>query len=65
MQVQERLVRPKEFMSILGIKNTKFYKMKKEGKFPDPILISNRYTVWPMSQVNQVVEDIKSGKLEF
>ena len=65
MAEPDRLIRATEFMNLLGIKRTKFYDAKRAGKFPPPVLLTKRTKVWPQSAVNQVLEDIKAGRLSL
>ena len=65
LQTEERLIRPKEFMYLLGIKQTKFYEILREGKIPRPIDLGHKMKVWPLSQARQVIESIKQGQLSF
>ncbi len=62
---QERLIRASEFMGLLGIKKTKFYTAKKEGKIPSAVPLTKRSKAWPSSVVARVIEDIKSGRLSL
>ncbi|ATD81111.1 MULTISPECIES: helix-turn-helix transcriptional regulator [Desulfovibrio] len=62
---QERLIRAPEFMELLGIKKSKFYAAKKEGKIPSPVSLTKRSKAWPASTVERVIEDIKSGQLSL
>ena len=65
LQTEERLIRPKEFMYLLGIKQTKFYEILRRGKIPKPISLGSQVKVWPLSQARQVIEDIKQGQLSL
>ncbi len=65
MAEPDRLIRATEFMNLLGIKRTKFYDAKRAGKFPPPVPLTKRTKVWPQSAVNQVLEDIKAGRLSL
>ena len=64
-QKQERLIRAPEFMELLGIKKSKFYAAKKEGKIPPAVALTKRSKAWPSSEVTRVIEDIKSGQLSL
>lgn len=62
---QERMVRASEFMNRLGIKKSKFYAAKKEGKIPSSVSLTKRSKAWPASVVARVIEDIKAGQLSL
>lgn len=59
---EERLIRPKEFMLLLGIKQSKFYSSLREGKLPQPVMLTPKTKVWPISQVREFIEKIKLGQ---
>lgn len=55
----DRRVRAKEFMTLLSIGRTKFYRMIKKGEIPQPIRISEKEVFWHESSVKKVVEKHK------
>lgn len=61
----ERFVKAPEFYHRLGVSKSKFYQSVREGSLPAPIKISPRNSVWPSSQVDQVMTDVKNGVLKF
>lgn len=61
----ERFVKAPEFYKRLGVSKSKFYKSVRDGFLPAPIKISPRNSVWPSSQVDKVMNDIKNGTLKF
>lgn len=62
---EERLVRASEFMNRLGIKKTKFYEARKSGKIPPPIKLTKTTSVWPISVVDKIIDNIISGQLSL
>ncbi len=55
----DRRVRAKEFMTLLSIGRTKFYRMIKKGEIPQPIRVSEKEVFWYESSVKKVVEKHK------
>ncbi|ENW99674.1 MULTISPECIES: AlpA family phage regulatory protein [Acinetobacter] len=55
----DRRVRAKEFMTLLSIGRTKFYRMIKKGEIPQPIRVSEKEVFWHESSVKKVVEKHK------
>ncbi|MCY6411843.1 AlpA family phage regulatory protein [Acinetobacter sp. VNH17] len=55
----DRRVRAKEFMILLSIGRTKFYRMIKKGEIPQPIRVSEKEVFWHESSVKKVVEKHK------
>ncbi|MCH7338160.1 MULTISPECIES: helix-turn-helix transcriptional regulator [Acinetobacter] len=60
MQIDRR-IRAAEFMQLLSIKRTKFYRMIKTGEIPQPIKVSDREVYWHESSVKKVVEKHKGN----
>ncbi|ENX60684.1 hypothetical protein F885_01792 [Acinetobacter higginsii] len=60
MQIDRR-IRATEFMQLLSIKRTKFYRMIKNGEIPQPIKVSDREVYWHESSVKKVVEKHKGN----
>ncbi|MEG2695632.1 MAG: AlpA family phage regulatory protein [Acinetobacter sp.] len=48
-----------EFMSLLSVGRTKFYRMLKLGEIPKPIQLSEKDVFWYESQVKKEVEKYK------
>lgn len=63
--IENRLVRASEFMARLGIKKTKFYDAKKAGLIPPPVRVTKTVTAWPVSVVEQTIDDISHGRLSL
>ncbi|MEC6393403.1 AlpA family phage regulatory protein [Acinetobacter pittii] len=55
----DRRVRAKEFMMLMSIGRTKFYRMIKNGEIPQPIKVSEKEVFWHESSVKKVVEKHK------
>ena len=55
----DRRVRAKEFMTLLSIGRTKFYRMIKKGEIPQPTRVSEKEVFWYESSVKKVVEKHK------
>ena len=55
----DRRIRTKEFMALLSIGRTKFYRMIKTGEIPQPIRVSEKEVFWHESSVKKVVEKHK------
>ena len=58
MNIDKR-VRSSEFMSLLSVGRTKFYRMLKHGEIPKPIRLSEKDVFWHESQVKKEVEKYK------
>jgi predicted DNA-binding transcriptional regulator AlpA len=50
----DRRVRAKEFMTLLSIGRTKFYRMIKKGEIPQPIRVSEKEVFWHESSVKKL-----------
>ncbi|EXE17205.1 prophage CP4-57 regulatory family protein [Acinetobacter baumannii 1106579] len=50
----DRRVRAKEFMMLMSIGRTKFYRMIKNGEIPQPIKVSEKEVFWHESSVKKV-----------
>ena len=55
----DRRVRAKEFMDLLAVGRTKFYKMLKHGELPAPVRLSEKDVFWYESVVRKEVEKFK------
>lgn len=60
MQIDRR-VRASEFMQLMSIGRTKFYRMIKKGEIPQPIRVSDKEVYWHESSVKKVVEKHKEN----
>ena len=58
MNIDKR-VRANEFMTLLAVGRTKFYRMLKRGELPKPVKLSEKDVFWHASQVKQEVEKYK------
>ncbi|MDH0655064.1 AlpA family phage regulatory protein [Acinetobacter johnsonii] len=58
MSIDNR-VRASEFMSMLSVGRTKFYRMLKRGELPKPVKLSEKDVFWYESQVKKEVEKYK------
>ncbi|NWK61433.1 AlpA family phage regulatory protein [Acinetobacter sp. SwsAc3] len=58
MSIDNR-VRASEFMSMLSVGRTKFYRMLKRGELPKPVKLGERDVFWYESQVKKEVEKYK------
>ncbi|AZN67053.1 AlpA family phage regulatory protein [Acinetobacter haemolyticus] len=58
MQIDRR-IRATEFMQLMSIGRTKFYRMIKKGEIPQPIRVSDKEVYWHESSVKKVVEKHK------
>lgn len=61
----DRFVRAAEFYFWLGVSKAMFYKCVGLGTLPKPIKLSARASVWPLSQVNDVLQKVASGELKL
>ena len=55
----DKRVRASEFMNLLSVGRTKFYRMLKRGELPKPIKLSEKDVFWHESQVKKEVEKYK------
>ena len=58
MNIDKR-VRASEFMNLLSVGRTKFYRMLKRGELPAPVRLSEKDVFWHESQVKKEVEKYK------
>ena len=60
---RDRLLRLPEVEAITGMKKTRIYGQMREGRFPQRIAISRRFTAWSESAVLQWVQaQINGGR---
>lgn len=57
----DRRIRATEFMQLMSIGRTKFYRMIKKGEIPQPIRVSDKEVYWHESSVKKVVEKHKEN----
>ena len=55
----DRRVRAKEFMDLLAVGWTKFYKLLKQDHIPEPVRITEKDVFWYESVVRKEVEKFK------
>ncbi|MBE6440769.1 MAG: AlpA family phage regulatory protein [Desulfovibrio desulfuricans] len=55
LQPGDRYIHAKDFYTRLGISKAKFYSMIKDGRIPQPVRISERNAVWPLSLVEDYI----------
>ncbi len=54
---RDRFLRLHDVEAVTGMKKTTIYGMVRECKFPSPVRITRRLSVWPESAVLQWVQD--------
>lgn len=57
----DRYVRIKELSDMLGIGKSTIYRSIKDGKFPKQIKLTERTSVWRLSEVNDWIEERKKA----
>jgi len=55
--MQEQLIRLPRVMELTGIAKSTIWLWVKNKKFPQPIKLSNRVTVWKLSDIQQYIND--------
>lgn len=55
----DRRVRAKEFMSLLAVGRTKFYRLLKKGHIPEPVRITEKDVFWYESVVKKKCKNLK------
>ena len=55
-QIQERLIRLEEVLSIIPVGKSTWYAGINKGVFPKPVKIFNR-SLWRMSEIMEIVEN--------
>ena len=56
----EGFVRLPIVLQILGVKKSYFWDKVKEGKFPKPIKLAARISVWRVEDIRQLIADISN-----
>ncbi|MCD8350430.1 MAG: AlpA family phage regulatory protein [Planctomycetaceae bacterium] len=59
----EGFVRLPVILQALGIKKSFFWEQVKEGRFPKPIKIGPRISVWRVEDIRRLIDDISNQKL--
>lgn len=55
--LQDRYIRMKELCKMLGISRSTIYRLVIENKFPRQIKLTERTSVWKLSDINSWVEE--------
>lgn len=55
--MEDRYIRIKELISMLGISRGTFYRLLKENKFPRQIKLTEHTSVWRLSEINNWVTE--------
>ncbi len=53
----DRYVRIKELSNMLGIGKSTIYRSVKDGKFPKQIKLTERTSVWKLSEINDWIDE--------
>ncbi len=59
----EGFVRLPVILQALGIKKSFFWEQVKEGRFPKPIKLGPRVSVWRVEDIRRLIDDISNHKL--
>jgi prophage regulatory protein len=54
---EDRYIRIKELVTMLGIARSTLYRLIKDNKFPKQIKLTERTSVWRLSAINEWVRD--------
>lgn len=57
----DRYVRIKELSDMLGIGKSTIYRSVKDGKFPKQIKLTERTSVWKLSEINDWIDERKKA----
>jgi prophage regulatory protein len=57
----ERLIRLPGVLERIGVKKSTLWNWVKAGKFPQPIKLSERVTVWRSSDVQKWIDEMAAG----
>jgi len=55
--LEDRYIRIKELALMLGISKNTIYRLVKKDKFPKQIRLTERTSVWRLSEVNQWIKE--------
>lgn len=55
--MEDRYIRIKELISLLGISRGTIYRLLKENKFPRQIKLTEHTSVWRLSEINNWVTE--------
>lgn len=57
LSLNERLIDIREVQQITGMRKTTIYAWMKAGEFPGPVKLGSRCSRWPLSRVQQFVQE--------
>ena len=60
---QDRLIRLPEVIQLIGIGKSTVWLWVSQKRFPEPIRLSSRTTVWKLSEINHWIESRDGGAL--
>lgn len=60
--LEDRYIRIKELAIMLGIAKSTIYRLVKENKFPKQIKLTERTSVWRLSEVNQWIKQRENAE---
>ena len=55
--IEDRYIRIKELATMLGIGKSTIYRLIKDNKFPKQIRLTERTSVWRLSEINKWIKD--------
>lgn len=56
--MQEQLIRLPRVMELTGLAKSTVWLWAKDGKLPKPIKLSNRVTVWKLSEIQDYINNL-------
>ena len=59
--MEDRYIRLKELAPMLSLAKSTIYRLIKENKFPKPIKLTERTSVWRLSVINEWVKERESS----
>jgi len=59
---EDRLLRKKEVMEVLGVKNTKFWQITQDPTFPRPINLGPRMPAWSRNEIQKWIASKKEAR---
>lgn len=60
---QEGFVRLPVVLEVLGVKKSYFWEEVRRGKFPKPIKLAARVSVWKVEDIRKLISDISASAL--
>ncbi len=58
----DQLIRMSQVINLVGLKRSWIYQRIKEGKFPRPIKIGSRVSLWTKSSVSEWIQQMSGAK---